>query len=219
VNKTGINKREINMSGVFVEGIDVSHWQGNINWSKVSNDGIHFALMKASEARTYKDNKFERNWKGCKDYGIARGAYHFFRPNTGGKVQADNLLEQLDKVNYGGGGDLIPTIDCEDYDGSGKAKYRKDLQACLDRLEQKIGKKPMIYTLRSFWKKIGNPDFSSYPLWVVDLSSTSKPRLPKHWATYVIWQYTFTGSVSGISGDVDRDRFRGGLSDLGSIGA
>ncbi len=205
------------MEGVFTQGIDVSHHQGNIKWDKVADDGIRFALIKASEALTFKDRKFETNTKGCRDNAIRCGAYHFFRPGKDGRQQADNLLSQLDKVNFGQKGDLLPALDCEDFDESSKSKYRDELQACLDRIEIKIGKKPIIYTLRSFWKRIGNPDFSSYPLWVVDLSSVDSPRLPKHWADYVIWQYSFTGSVSGISDDVDRDRFKGDLNDLDDI--
>ena len=207
------------MSGVFVEGIDVSHWQDNIKWKKVAASGVNFALMKASESKKYKDKKFETNWIGCRQNGIRCGAYHFFRPSVDGKLQADNLLSQLDKVGYGEKADLLPTLDCEDFDGSSKSKYQKELQACLDRVEAKIGKKPIIYTLRSFWKKIADPDFSAYPLWVVDLSSVDSPRLPKHWNDYVVWQYTFTGSVNGISGNVDRDRFKGSIKDLDKIGA
>ena len=206
------------MDGVFTQGIDVSHHQGNINWDNVANDDIRFALLKASEALTFKDNRFETNTKGCRDSGIRCGAYHFFRPGKDGRQQADNLLSQLDKVNFGQEGDLLPAVDCEDFDGSSEAQYRDDLQACLDRIEIEIGKKPIIYTLRSFWKKIGDPDFSSYPLWVVDLSSVDSPRLPKHWTDYAIWQYSFTGSVNGISDDVDRDRFKGDLNDLDVIG-
>ena len=208
------------MAGIFVEGIDVSHWQGSIKWDKVADNGIHFALMKASEAKTFKDIKFERNWAGCKENGMRRGAYHFFRPGIGGEIQADNLLRQLDKVAYGGDNkDLLPTIDCEDYNGSGKKNYQRDLKDCLVRLEEKIDKKPLIYTQRSFWKKIGNPDFSSYPLWVVDISSVNSPRLPKYWNDFIIWQYTFAGSVSGVSGEVDRDRFQGTISDLDVLAA
>lgn len=206
------------VDGVFTEGIDVSHHQGPIEWDKVANDGVHFVLMKASEAFTFKDPRFQQNFRGCRDNGIRRGAYHFFRPSRDGVRQADNLLAQLDSVEFGQAGDLIPTLDCEDFDGGSTSAYQNELRACLDRIEAGIGKKPLIYTLRSFWLSIGNPDFSSYPLWVVDLSAREFPRLPQHWTDYVIWQYTFTGAVNGIAGDVDRDRFKGTPDDLDQIG-
>ena len=206
------------MEGVFTEGIDVSHHQGPIAWNRVANAGIHFVLMKASEAYTFKDRRFEENFKGCRDYGIRRGAYHFFRPGRDGIRQADNLLAQLDLIDFGQDGDLVPTLDCEDFDEGSVTAYHDELRACIDRIETQIGKKPMIYTLRSFWQRIGDPDFSSYPLWVVDLSAREFPRLPAHWTDYVIWQYTFTGSVDGINGDVDRDRFKGMPEELDKIG-
>ena len=206
------------MAGIFTKGIDVSHWQGNIKWDKVAAAGVHFALLKASEAYTFKDSKFARNWKGCHDNGIRCGAYHFFRPNKDGVRQAENLLRQLDAVGYGKKEDLIPTIDCEDYDGSGKAKYRQQLQDCLDKVKSETGVKPIIYTQQSFWKKVSNPDFSSYPLWVVDISK-DPPRLPSHWQDYVIWQYSHTGKVSGVSGNCDVNRFAGAPGDLDDIGA
>ena len=207
------------MAGVFTAGIDVSHWQGTIKWDKVAKADIKFVLMKASESTKNTDSKFTTNWKGCRAAGIRCGAYHFFRPSVDGKLQAENLLSQLKKANFGKKGDLIPTLDCEDFDGSSKSKYRDELQACLDRIQSEIGSMPMIYTLRSFWMKIGNPDFSKYPLWVVDLSAVDSPKLPKPWTDYVVWQHTFTGSVSGIPGEVDRDRFNGDLKELDKIGA
>ncbi len=205
------------MAGVFTQGIDVSHHQGPIKWDRVANDGIYFAFIKASEAFTFKDRRFEINTKGCRDNGIRCGGYHFFRPGKDGRRQADNLLAQLEKADFGQPGDLLPVLDCEDFDGSSKARYREDLQTCLDRVESQIGKKPIIYTLKSFWKIIGDPDLSAYPLWVVDLSFVDFPRLPKHWTDYAVWQYSFTGSVDGISGDVDRDRFNGSPDELDDI--
>jgi lysozyme len=205
------------MAGVFVQGIDVSHHNGTIDFAKVAASGVKFVLMKATEATSFVDPKFGTNWANASAVGLKRGAYHFFRPGISGINQADNLITQLKKHGFAKG-DIIPTVDCEDYDGSGKPAYQTQLQAFIDRVASAFDVGCMIYTYRGFWKKIGNPtSFAKYPLWVVDLSSVNDPRLPAGWTDYAVWQYTFDGKVPGIVGDVDRDRFNGDLAALSSI--
>ena len=205
------------MASVSVLGIDISHHNGTIDFGKVAIDDIHFVLMKATESSSFVDSKFATNWQKSGQSNLKRGAYHFFRPNVSGKDQAKHFVSKLIAAGVGKG-DIIPTVDCEDYDGSGAKAYQKELQIFLDVVEGEFKKKPIIYTLRSFWKKIGDPiQFGGYPLWVVDLTSSDKPRLPSGWNDYAIWQFTFEGTTKGISGLVDKDRFNGDLSGLSSL--
>ena len=186
------------------EGIDVSHYQGKINWNKVANAGVRFAFIKASEGFTWKDSKFKTNWRAAKKVGISVGAYHFFRTKDG-KRQAKNLLDRLEQVSYETG-DLLPVIDLETWDPSSASRstFVSYIEDWIETVEAEIGKKPIIYTFKSFWRRIGDPEhFSTCPLWVVDLSSNSKPRLPVGWNDFVVRQYDHHGSIQGIKGDVD----------------
>jgi lysozyme len=197
-----------------IRGIDVSHWQGTIIWADVAADGIDFAFAKATEGRLYQDDKYARNKERAEANGIAFGAYHFANPD---KTANDAILEAdnfVDTANLGPN-NLIPVLDLEKHGGFSQKKLRRWAKAWLARVEERTGVKAMIYTSPSFWKeRMGNPTWFSdhgFRLWIAHWY-VDAPRVPaQNWdgRGWTVWQYDDCGSVDGIDGCVDLDRFRG----------
>lgn len=187
-------------------GIDVSHYQGDIDWASVAESGIAFAMMKASEGSTFVDPMFTTNWAGAKQNNILCGAYHFFQPTESFMQQADLFLGLLRDVGYDPKKDLPPAIDCEDTTGCSSSTYAFALGHLLQLLQRFLGVKPMIYTAPGFWASIDNPNFSEYPLWLAEYTEASTPTMPPCWSDCALWQFSDTGNVDGIEGPVDLDR-------------
>lgn len=198
------------------QGIDVSKWQQQVDWAVVRSAGISFAFAKASEV-TFTDPTFTRNWQGMRDAGVLRGAYQFFRPAQDPVKQADYFARLLEADP----GELPPVLDVEGNDGLGNAALIQKVFAALTRIEQNLGRKPLIYTRAGFWNpflwdKPGHyPDWApNYSLWVAHYTAAPQPLLPKSWTRWDFWQYTETGKVNGIKGNVDRNRFNGTEGEL-----
>ncbi len=217
VDENGTSDEELTKCshGSVVYGVDVSGYQGSsINWGSVRAAGRVFAFAKASEGTGFTDTSFTHNWPGMRAAGVLRGAYHFFRPSIDGAAQADHFV---DVINANGGlapGDLPPVADVEVSDSMSAATVISRLHAFLDRVQQRTGRVPMIYTANFFWGSyLGNPNFTQYPLWVANYGP-SCPYLPNAWSDWKFWQDTDAAGVSGIPGGVDGDEFNGTLSDL-----
>jgi len=207
------------------QGVDVSHWQGTINWTSVRNAGIEFAYIKATEGTSYRDPAFNSNYPNAYYAGVIRGAYHFARPNiSGAATQADYF------VNNGGrwsadNRTLPGALDIEPNPYSGGYCYGKTQQGMRDwiyafysRYKYRTGRDVVIYTTASWWNYCTGSwtgMASRSPLWVAHWG-VHTPTRPAGWSstTWTFWQYTSTGRVSGISGDVDRNRFNGDRSRL-----
>ncbi|HEY7957558.1 MAG TPA: GH25 family lysozyme [Polyangia bacterium] len=192
-----------------VQGIDVSEFQGSINWSSVKASGRQFAIARVDDG-TYLDPDFATNWAGMKSAGMIRGAYQFFRASDDPIATADILLNRIGTL---GPGDLAPTLDVEVTDGQSVATIIAHMKSWLSYVKQKTGRTPMIYTAPGFWSQLGNPDLSQYTLWVANWQ-VNCPSLPGGWSSFKFWQYADNGSVPGISGAVDLDEFNGSLADL-----
>ncbi|AKG24354.1 hypothetical protein IJ00_00305 [Calothrix sp. 336/3] len=206
-------------------GIDVSNHNGNlINWQSVKNSDVSFAFAKATEGITYIDPCFSDNWKQMKAAGLIRGAYHFFRPLRDANEQAQNFLKVVGKLELG---DLPPVLDLEHYPEEVEKQWQQiDLderiqrvQQWLDVVEQETGRKTLIYTSSGFWKTyMGDTQvFTKYPLWIAHYTTKPQPLVPaNNWGEngWLFWQYTETGSVAGVRGDVDRNRFAGSFEQL-----
>ena len=197
--------------GDTVEGIDVSVWQAAVNWPSVKNAGITFGIARVSYG-TSLDSWFDDNWNGMKSVGLVRGAYQFFLPLQDPIAQADLMINAMGPL---GPGDLPPVVDVEDTDGQSPSTIAAKLKQWCQHIEAATGKKPIIYTGKYFWQdNVASYDFGGYPLWIPNYSNTC-PNLPNdYWSDWVIFQYTSTGSVPGVSGNVDRNKFNGTLSDL-----
>lgn len=201
-----------------VPGIDVSHWQGAINWSSVKSAGIQFAWIKATEGTSYKDDRFNSNYTGAYNAGVIRGAYHFARPDvSGGATQADYFASNggawsADDLTLPGVLDIEHNPYGAQCYGLSTSAMRNWISDFYDTYKARTGRDVVIYTTASWW----NTCTGSWtgmggkaPLWVAHWTSGSSPSLPAGFPTWTVWQYTSTGSVSGVSGDVDRNRFNG----------
>lgn len=193
-------------------GIDVSHYQGSINWKKVRDAGIQFAWIKSTEGTSYTDPKFAANYTGAYKAKVIRGAYHFARPgNSSGASQARYFVKHggawsADNRTLPGALDL--EAGCH---GLSKKKMRGWISDFHRTYKEKTGRHVVIYTTASWWSSCtGNWTGLSKksPMWVAHWGASS-PSVPHGWATWTAWQYTSGGSVSGISGNVDRNRFNG----------
>lgn len=196
-----------------VRGIDISHHQGVINWSKVAAENVVFAFTKATENVGFKDSFFDANWAAMKSNNILRGAYHFFRPKADAAKQAANFLNAVGRLEPG---DLPPVIDVEVNDGKGAAAIIAGVRTWVNAVEQALGRTPIVYTSASFWNaNLGGTDkFAECPLWVAHYTSKPAPNIPKGFTAYTIWQFTEQGKVNGVNGNCDLNRFNGTLESL-----
>lgn len=206
------------------DGIDVSHWQGNIKWDRVKNAGVQFAIIKASEGTGFVDSEFRKNWRESKSNGIVRSAYHFFRPELDGAAQAEHYLKVV-----GSGWDFPLSIDVEqpcNMQGSvcvpysvNKSQSTSNLKKMIDRIKLKTGQNPIIYTSDVMWRLMTTePSWAGdeYPLWVAAYNNSGPGKLPKGWSDWTIWQYSSNGKIDGISGNVDLDKWsKNGSDDIG----
>ncbi|HEV7809415.1 MAG TPA: glycoside hydrolase family 25 protein [Candidatus Limnocylindrales bacterium] len=202
----------------ILEGIDVSHWQNTINWTRVAAAGKKFAIIKASESTTYVDPLFATNRANAQAAGLWTGAYHFARPDA---TANDALLEagHFASTVRLGTRDLIPALDLEAAGGLSVPALQNWVTTWLNEVTRRTGSRPMIYTSPAFWTKyMGDTsalaDAGYKTLWVAHWG-VSSPTVPaRNWGGkgWTFWQYSNCGTVSGISGCVDLDRYRG--SDL-----
>ncbi|MCY8271266.1 GH25 family lysozyme [Bacillus sonorensis] len=187
-----------------IKGIDVSHWQGNINWKKVAGDGIKFAFIKATEGTTLKDNKFETNVSGANAMGIKTGAYHFARFGSKSEALAEArfFLSVVKKIRL-----TYPLVlDLEVNQRNVSKSVLTDAAVAFLREIEKAGYYAMIYSGKSFLENcLDESKLKPFALWVARYNST----LGRH---ADIWQYSSSGKVQGISGNVDMNIcYRDGL--------
>lgn len=190
-------------------GIDVSHWQGTVDWQRVAGDGVAFAFIKATEGGDYVDPQFVANWDGAARAGVLRGAYHFFRPQTDAAAQAQQFLRTVGVR----AGDLPPVLDVEVTDGRSAAQIAAGVRTWLEIVESATGRRPILYTRASFWTAQMGAGFGAYPLWVAHYGAV-EPAVPSGWDRWTFWQHSDAGRVAGISGDVDLNWFAGDAADL-----
>lgn len=198
--------------------MDVSHFQGTINWSAVAADPakIVFGYAKASQGATVKDAQYKANYAGMRANGIIPGAYHFFDANVDVGLQVKNFLSMVPALQQG---DLPPALDVEATDGMTGTQIFKGVQEWIAQVQAALGCTPVIYTSASFWNDnniTGNTNlFATSPLWVAQYTSAPAPNLPKGASVYTFWQYSQSGSVAGMT--VDLDRFNGSMTQLSKM--
>ncbi|MEC8818511.1 MAG: glycoside hydrolase family 25 protein [Planctomycetota bacterium] len=185
-----------------VEGIDVSHYQGAIDWSRVEGAGIEFAYIKATQGTRWVDPRFKENWKAVAGTSIRRGAYHFLEPDVDGTRQAKHFLATVELE----AGDLLPVVDVE----TPGPDLATNLERFLAEVRRQKGYEAMIYVSPAFWNDhlAGRRETPwPNPLWVAEYG-VSTPKATRGIGPWIIWQYTQDGRVEGIEGPVDRDRAR-----------
>jgi GH25 family lysozyme M1 (1,4-beta-N-acetylmuramidase) len=202
------------------QGIDVSSYQGNVNWASVKANGIQFAFIKATEGTGYTNPYFSSQYTGATNAGLIRGGYHFARPDIStGATQADYFLA------HGGGwsadGITLPgALDIE-YNPYGAECYGLSHAAMVswvtsfsNTYHTKTGRYPIIYTTTDWWTTCtGNsPNFgSTNPLWIAHYAS-SVGTIPAGWPYHTFWQYADSGPNPG-----DADNFNGDSAGLGRM--
>lgn len=202
--------------GPTVKGIDVSKYQGTIDWTRVKNDGVKYAFVRVSDGTQYVDSMFNTNWAGSRAAGVKHGAYQFFRPGQDPIAQAEILLNAIGRKLEAD--DLPPVIDVEASDGQSSAVIKQKVDAWIRHVKAAIGRDPIIYTGFYFWRDtVGAPDFTSSPLWHAQYSTAACPNIAPPWQTWAFWQYTDSGTVAGISGPVDMNRFNGDEAALAQL--
>ena len=200
--------------GTTLPGIDVSKWQGSINWNSVAGAGIVYAIMRATHGINTIDEFFVENWAESRAAGIYGGVYQYFEPGQDAVEQANIMLEMMGPL---GPEDLPPVIDVESHGNLPPAEVAAAVSQWITTVEAATGVKPIIYTGRYFWQDyVQSPAFADYPLWIAHYT-TGCPNIPDQWDDWYFHQYTSSGSVAGISGDVDRNDFNGDLTALSGL--
>jgi len=198
------NEEDVN----YIYGIDVSHHQGIIKWNLVNkwgNNKIEFVYIKATEGATYFDKNYRMNFSGAKKNGLLTGSYHYFRTSSSVKDQFNNFISHISKKRQ----DLIPLIDVEEKRNWTNKEFHKNFLKFLFMVEKFFGKKPMIYTVNSFYNKHLSGRYDGYHFLIGRYGKKSPFMIDgKDWT---IWQFTEKGKIKGIKKNVDIDRLNKGF--------
>ncbi len=199
-----------------VKGVDVSHYQGEIDWQALRAGGVRFAYIKATEGANLRDPRFAENWRGSREAGIPHGAYHFFSPCKLGAEQAANFAGAVPV----GEQSLPHALDVEQMgacsSGPAVADPVAEIVAFLDAAEKRFGSRPLIYT---------SPEFYATYLNDVRLGSERFWLRSLHWLPrfgsrrWTLWQYHNRGRRPGIDGPVDLNAFNGPAAEFEKFAA
>lgn len=192
-----------------VHGVDVSRWQGDIDWQRLRSQGANFAYIKATDGGDHLDPMFRTNWRGARAAGLKTGAYHFFYWCRAASEQADWFIRNVPRVE----GALPPVIDVE-WNGQSRCRkrpsperVREKMQVFMDRLEAHYGQRPVIYTAPDFYKDNLRGAFKDYPFWLRAVAQHPSKVYPGR--KWVFWQYSGSGLSHGVRGKIDLNAFHG----------
>jgi lysozyme len=193
---------------IITTGIDVSHFNGTVNWDEVDAEKYAFAYAKATEGEAFVDPDFVKNWEGIKQSGMKRGAYHFYVAQDNGKTQAQHFLSVV--KDWDESTDLAPVIDLEGSSIGGMTveDYQNNVLSWLNTVEEKLGVAPVIYTDNPFATQfLNNEAFAKYKLWIAQYTDAKEPEVPALWKEkgWYMWQHESKGDVKGVEGSVDED--------------
>ncbi len=211
INSWSVSKYE-------VQGIDVSHYQGMIDWAQIQDQGIDFAFIKATEGSGYVDECFYDNWQAAEQTDLMIGAYHFFSFDSGARSQAALFIETVGNLT----GKITPVIDIEFYgdkwnEPPGKEDVTEQLGEMLLILEEYYHTKPIIYTTYNVYYQYIKGGFKEYPLWIRNVYFPPDWHMKGEWT---FWQYTDTAVMSGYVGEeqyIDRNVFCGETAELEAL--
>jgi lysozyme len=200
-----------------VKGVDVSSYQGQIDWQELSDENISFAFMKATEGSSFVDKNFAYNFQEAQKTHLAVGAYHFFSYDSPGQTQAENFIETVQPYD----GMLPPVIDLEFYgDKEVNPPTREyvdnQLKAMLQALEKHYGQKPIIYATEKSYALYLSGDYADYDIWIRNV--LTKPELSDQ-RNWTFWQYTNREKLNGYQGTeeyIDMNVFNGSTEEFES---
>lgn len=199
-----------------IRGVDVSHYQGDIDWSVLSEQGISFAYIKATEGSSHEDSQFQKNWSEASTTDLRIGAYHFFSFESSGLTQAENFISKVNAVDNM----LPPALDVEPYGTFVKLSGAniialKNLSLWLQTVENHYGVKPIIYTTEAYYKTIKSW-FPEYDIWIRNVYFA-----PSEDITWKMWQYSNRMRLKGYYGDeeyIDMNAFVGTKEEFEAYG-
>jgi GH25 family lysozyme M1 (1,4-beta-N-acetylmuramidase) len=207
-------------AATYASGVDVSHYQGLVNWTQVAAKSYRFTFQKATEGTTFVDATYPVNRAGAEGMGLRFGAYHFARPaGTGPASIASSAIAQADHfvtIAQPQPGELPPVLDLEVTGGLGSTLLAQWAQAWLDEVKARTGVSGFVYASPNFWKDhLGNTSsfaLGGYRLWVAHWTKGGSPSVPAgNWGGlgWTFWQWTDCASVPGVLKCVDGDRYAG----------
>lgn len=192
-----------------IHGIDVSRWQGNVDWLQAENAGVRFAYIKATEGGEIADPQFLDHWYGAAQAGVLRGAYHFYFFCRSGAEQADWFIQHVPAEP----GALPPVLDLEWTESRScphrpsPEEVRAEASDFLNIVGAHYGRRPIIYTSVDFWRDNDLSQLSGTEFWLRSVAGHPMDVYGGHHWTF--WQYTSTGLVPGVQGQVDLNAFAG----------
>lgn len=193
-----------------VHGVDVSHWQREIDWPTLRKQGANFAFIKATEGGKHVDRLFDQNWKNAKAAGIPTGAYHFFYWCRSAEEQANWFIRHVPREK----GSLPPVLDVEWHGNKrtcpGKlprAKVLAKMRVWLSMIEDHYGVRPIIYTAPDFYEDNLKGQFTDYSFWLRSVAEHPNGRYPDR--DFAFWQYSGTGLSKGVDTQIDLNVFNG----------
>lgn len=199
--------------GYEIHGIDISHYQGDIDWNKlktakIGNSPVKFILIKSTEGSNQLDENFNDNFYQAREYGFIRGAYHFWSNKSTPRQQAYYFLKQVHLED----GDLPPVLDVEHIPkDKSNEEFQRDVLTWLHIVEDKYHVKPILYTYYKFKEAyLNTPVFDDYPYWIAHYY-VEKVAYKGPWK---FWQHTDVGKLPGIKGYVDFNIYNGSYYDL-----
>ncbi len=197
-----------------VQGVDVSHHQGKIDWRLLKGPSAQFAYIKASQGVTFKDPAFRDNWAGALSAGVVPGAYHYFTLCASGAEQAANFLAAAPRPQEPS---LPPAVDLEFLGNCARrpspAMFRQELEKFLTAVETERGCRLVLYVTHAFYSQYVEGYFEDNPLWVRDLFR--RPNLKgREWR---LWQYADRGRLPGVATFIDLNVFNGTPSEFAAF--
>ncbi len=201
-----------------IHGIDVSHWQGGVDWGAVRRSGRLFAFAKATEGASFVDDTFAGNRLGMAGAGLAlRGFYHFARPDRNtAAAEASHFLRTVGPLAPG----EVAVLDLEVAPGPGVGDWAAEW---LRLVAQATGRTPVLYSYQTYLTSIPTSRLTQYPLWVAawgadDGTVPATPPQTDRWSRWTWWQYTSNARVPGVNGPVDDSIFNGTPTELAAYG-
>lgn len=193
-----------------VHGIDVSKWQGDINWAEVRRAGVAFAFLKATEGGDHSDERFNSYWRGARAAGIPHAPYHFYYFCRPAREQAEWFIRNVPRASV----QMPPVLDVEWNHASKTCRHRPDpatvrseMKIWMDIVSRHYGKRPIIYTPVDFHRENLDGHFNGYQFWLRSVARHPQDIYPDH--PWTFWQYTGTGIMPGITGNTDINAFAG----------
>lgn len=198
-------------------GIDVSHYQDQINWKQLSdmnvqNDSVEFVYIKATEGTSLVDEQMKSNIQGANKFGVMAGFYHFFRPGISAEKQADYFVDNAYQYNY----QLLPVLDVEINTELSKTALNDSVQVFLNHIEKRIDERPLIYTNANFYNDYFEAEewCKNEYFWIAQYAADCELMQLEN---VLLWQFSDKGTVSGINERVDLNKAKASFFEIARI--